>query len=165
MGDELGDDAATIAFELLRAARRIAARVDSHSRATARGAGLTIPQLLCLKALGEDAETTAVALARRLDLTPATVTGILDRLEDAGLLVRVRRDDDRRKLRLDLSEAGRAKLSALPAPLDDGFIERLFALPAGRRRELLAALVEVADLMDAPTDPAAPGDSGEGGAA
>ncbi|MGM0574284.1 MAG: MarR family winged helix-turn-helix transcriptional regulator [Myxococcota bacterium] len=138
--------------DILRGIRRILRRVSQHSRAVAREARLTVPQLMCLKAIGEAPEAEEMhpsLLSRRVHLSPATITGIADRLETAGLVVRERRLRDRRKVCLSLTEAGRRRLDALPPPLQERFVGRLRALPDQERLHLLTALDRIAELMEA----------------
>ncbi|TCC17253.1 MarR family transcriptional regulator [Kribbella sindirgiensis] len=52
----------------------------------------------CLDILARDGSLTPSVLARRAGLHPATLTGILDRLEDAGWIARDRARPDRRSV-------------------------------------------------------------------
>jgi DNA-binding MarR family transcriptional regulator len=52
----------------------------------------------CLDVLGKDGPLTPSALARRVGLHPATLTGILDRLERGGWIARDRDSADRRSV-------------------------------------------------------------------
>ena len=52
----------------------------------------------CLDVLGKEGPLTPSALARRVGLHPATLTGILDRLERGGWIVRDRASADRRSV-------------------------------------------------------------------
>lgn len=52
-------------------------------------------------------------LARRLEVTPATMTNLLNRMEAAGMVTRSRGQRDSRISNVYLSEAGRAKLKAI----------------------------------------------------
>ena len=54
----------------------------------------------CLDLIARDGPLTPTALARRAGLHPATVTGVLDRLERAGWVVRERDPADRRGVRV-----------------------------------------------------------------
>ena len=54
----------------------------------------------CLDLVARDGPLTPTALARRAGLHPATVTGVLDRLERAGWVVRERDPADRRGVRV-----------------------------------------------------------------
>ncbi len=141
-----------MAYEVLRSIRKIIKRVSEHSKHLSRIAGLTVPQLMCLKCIGElesSGEVTAVQVSEIVYLSPPTVSRIIDRLEQAGLVSRVRLASDRRKVRLTLTDKGLERYLALPAPLQEIFVARYSALDAPSRVELLRALETITDLMDA----------------
>ena len=141
------------AHEVLRAIRRIIYYVSEHSRRLHHEVGLTVPQLLVLKAVGEletdEPELTLAAVSKHVALSPATVSRVLDRLVNAGLVERERRAKDRRKVCLTLTDAGWERFQALPTPLQDEFVRKFDALPASERERLLGALDEIAELMGA----------------
>lgn len=68
---------------------------------------LSLRQLSALYII-EHEETTPGQLARRLMVTPAVVTGLIDRLERRGFVRRESESEDRRRIHLELTEAGRA---------------------------------------------------------
>jgi len=146
-----------LGYRVLRSIRRIIRRVANHSRELARETGLTVPQLLCLRAvddLGAGAMPAQVAAA--VQLSPSTVSGVIDRLVRAELLNRHRSDRDRRVVVLGITELGRARLDGMPLPLQDSFLARLAALEPHQREQILAALEQVVALMDATDLDAAP---------
>ncbi len=69
--------------------------------------GLTYPQYLVMLVLWQDDGITVSQLGERLSLDSGTLTPLLKRLESAGLLQRLRDDADERRVRLQLSAAGR----------------------------------------------------------
>jgi DNA-binding MarR family transcriptional regulator len=69
---------------------------------------LTGPQRLALLMIGRRPGVSAGQLAATLHLHPATLTGILTRLERARLINRRADAGDARRLRLTLTQAGRA---------------------------------------------------------
>lgn len=86
--------------------------------------------------LGEDPPTTPRELAARLDVTPATVTGALNGLEEAGFIERVRGSPDRRVVQVRVTAQGRAAakkrrermrahLAKLFGPLSDAELKAL----------------------------------------
>lgn len=151
-------DESDIAENVLRAIRRIVRRVSDHSRQLSREVGLTVPQLLVLRAIGtlEDDEVTLAIVSREVQLSPATVSRILDRLERAGLILRERRASDRRKVCLSLTPAGLDRFQTLPTPLQETFVARLNQLSPRQRSSLLRSLERVIDLMEAEGLDAAP---------
>jgi DNA-binding MarR family transcriptional regulator len=67
---------------------------------------LSLRQLSALYVI-EHENTTPGQLARRLMVTPAVVTGLIDRLERRDFVRRVSETGDRRRIHLELTEAGR----------------------------------------------------------
>jgi DNA-binding MarR family transcriptional regulator len=155
---EVSGDYSAVGFEILRSLRRILRRVSKHSRDLSREVDLTVPQLICLKAVAEsDSEQVTVgAIGKRVSLSAATVSRIVDRLVRKGLVDRHRWDSDRRKVCLTLTPVGLARAATLPAPLDARFLDRLRQLPVAEHYSLLAALERIVTLMDAENEDAAP---------
>jgi DNA-binding MarR family transcriptional regulator len=70
------------------------------------GAELSLRQLSALQMI-EDETTTLGDVARRLMVTPAVVTGLIDRLEKRGYVRRLSSSGDRRRVNLALTPEGR----------------------------------------------------------
>lgn len=81
--------------------------------------GLTYPQYLVLSALWEDGEQTVGGIAARLDLEPSTITPLVKRLEQAGLVARRRNPEDERQVRVTLTDEGRALREPAGCLLDE----------------------------------------------
>ncbi len=60
-----------------------------------------------------DLTSTPSVLAEKLGITRATMTGLLDGLEQSGLVQRVSAPHDRRSVQIKLTEAGQAKLDTV----------------------------------------------------
>ncbi|MFT3864581.1 MAG: MarR family transcriptional regulator [Solirubrobacterales bacterium] len=91
---------------LLGAERRLRSR-DQHRK----GEGvLTSAHVRALFALDAHGETTAGQIAESARLSPGAVTGMLDELEGAGIIGRVRCADDRRRVLVHLTDEGREVL-------------------------------------------------------
>jgi DNA-binding MarR family transcriptional regulator len=88
---------------LLGAERRLRGR-DQH-RADGE---LTNAQVRALFALGAREEATAGQIAEAARLSPASVTGMLDELEQEGVVTRARSAEDRRRVLVKLTDEGRA---------------------------------------------------------
>ena len=73
---------------------------------------LTFSQLRVLYLLSEHGPIPMSRLAEYLDVTPATATGVIERLEKRGLAERSHRGDDRRVVECSLSDAGRQMVGA-----------------------------------------------------
>lgn len=129
--------------------RRIIRAADLHSKHLVKTAGLTAPQLLLLQAIRERGDVTIGELAKEVNLSQATVTTILDRLEKRELVYRVRSQQDKRKVNAYLTESGGEMLSSAPIPLQAHFIRRFRSLPDWEQTMILSALQRVGHMMDA----------------
>lgn len=70
--------------------------------------GLTGSQLPVLHWAAHVSEGTCAALCRRTGSDTGSMTRMLDRLEEKGLVRRVRSEEDRRAVRVELTDAGKA---------------------------------------------------------
>ncbi|MBN2069552.1 MAG: MarR family transcriptional regulator [Opitutales bacterium] len=141
---------------VLLSLRRIIRSVDIYSRKLNSEFGLTTPQLLCLSALAEDHDMVMSDLARTINLSASTVIGIVDRLEHKKLLQRIRSDTDRRKVKVEITEAGRTIANKAPSLLQDNFTQRFASLTQNEQLQITNALERVVELMDAERIDASP---------
>ena len=70
---------------------------------------LTAVQAMVIRFLYDSDRLTSSQLGKRTKLDSATLTGLIDRLETAGLVERRRNSEDRRSIRLRLTQEGRKK--------------------------------------------------------
>jgi len=70
--------------------------------------GLTAAQALVLIVLAEDADATAASMCRTLSHDAGAMTRLVDKLEELGVVRRVREARDRRSARLQLTKEGAA---------------------------------------------------------
>jgi DNA-binding MarR family transcriptional regulator len=110
----------------------------------ARRANLTGPQLTVIKILEQIGDLSLSELSDKLRAQNSTVTGIIDRMEREGLAQRVRSTEDRRVVRIRLTEKG-AKL-AQEIPVEPMVILRnaLASLTVSESKELLRIFTKVA---------------------
>lgn len=71
--------------------------------------------------LGGGAAASAAELCESLSYDPGAMTRLLDRLEEKGVVRRVRDDDDRRTVRLELTASGKALYPRILAAMVDVF--------------------------------------------
>lgn len=80
--------------------------LEVRSKRMAKTLGVTGPQRLVIRVLGRSPGSTASDVAGTLGLHPSTLTGILKRLEDQGMLERRGDTEDRRRIRFRLTAKG-----------------------------------------------------------
>lgn len=88
-------------------------------QAVADRLGLNVIDLRCLRLAREVADPTAGHLAKITGLTTGTVTGLLDRLEEARFIRRERDPEDRRKVIVKVLPSGAQKVERIMAPLSE----------------------------------------------
>lgn len=91
---------------LLREFARSYQALESFSAVHIRQFGLTPPQFDLIATLGNQPPMTCRELGEKTLITKGTLTGVLDRLEDKGLVVRCVNADDARSQRVSLTRAG-----------------------------------------------------------
>lgn len=129
--------------------RRIVRAIDLHSRKLIQHHGITGPQAILLKSLLDQPGTAVGELAQRVNLSQATVTDILDRLEKRALVVRSRSSTDKRRVLVYPTPAAGELLKNAPSLLQDAFTARFNELQEWERTQMLATLQRVAAMMDA----------------
>ena len=72
--------------------------------------GLTVSDLRILRSLSTKGPAPMTRLSGELFMTPASVTGLIDKLEDEGLVERARGTKDRRVVIVKLTDEGAARL-------------------------------------------------------
>ncbi|TEA78106.1 MarR family winged helix-turn-helix transcriptional regulator [Allopusillimonas ginsengisoli] len=135
-------------LRILRALRRITRSVALHSRQLAACSNITAPQLVCLRAVIDHGPLTATAISREIHVSASTVVGILDRLEDKGLIRRERGREDRRIVFVTATDEGRQLATDTPSPLQKKLSDALNALPESEQATITMSLERIVDLME-----------------
>jgi DNA-binding MarR family transcriptional regulator len=138
------------------ALRRIIRATDLHSKHLSRDFGLTTPQAYVLQAIRDLGEVTTGQVSRCVNLSQATVTTILDRLEGRGLIERYRSLADRRVVHASLTKQGRRILRKAPPLLQERFVATFASLKPSDQERIVETLEAVADMMGAGELDAAP---------
>jgi len=105
--------------------------------------GVTAVQAMAINFLYENDRVTSSNLGKATGLDSATLTGILDRLEDAGLVERAQHPGDRRAIQVCLTAKGREVAAGTHALIEEANKEFLSGLSAGERDELKRLLKKV----------------------
>ena len=142
--------------ELFVALRRITRAIDLHSKKLQRETGLTTSQLLLLEAVVKLDTSTPSNIAREVQLSQATVTNLVDRMERNELVLRQKSTADKRVVEVQLTEKGRQMVKRAPEPLQAGFLREYRKLQRWEQHQLIASMQKVAVLMDAEDIDASP---------
>jgi len=115
--------------------------------------GLTTPQFLALMSIQACGGCTMGELAEATEQVSATMTGIVDRLLKMGLVERQRDPNDRRTVRVGLTEEGRSLLERAQAGRKARAAAVLSLFTPEERRALMNLLVRYVEILGS-EDPA-----------
>jgi len=135
-------------IRILQSVRRIAQCVEHHSKRLTATHKITSPQLVALMAIAQLGPSTLKSIGRASHLSPSTVVGIVDRLEEKELVRRERDTRDRRNVYVTVTAAGQALVDNAPSALPQGFTSALSALPENDQHTLVVALEQFATLLE-----------------
>jgi|TARA_B110000902_G_scaffold122512_1_gene143407 DNA-binding MarR family transcriptional regulator len=142
--------------ELFIALRRITRAIDLHSKKLQRETGLTTSQLLVLEAVVKLDTSTPSNIAKEVQLSQATVTNLVDRMERNELVLRQKSTVDKRVVEVLLTDKGRQMVELAPEPLQTGFLREYRKLERWEQHQLIASVQKIAVLMDAEDIDASP---------
>jgi len=142
--------------ELLIALRKVIRAIGLHSKHLNKTSGLTSPQLIIMQEIDKASGVNSSQVAKNVNLSAATVTNIVDRLESKNLVSRVRNTEDKRKVSLYLTDDGKAILLNAPQPLQEHFIKNFANLAQWEQSQMLSSIERLAEMMDANEIDAAP---------
>ena len=107
--------------------------------------GVTASQAMVLNFLGEEDRILARSLGRKLQISSATMTGILDRLEKLGLVRRHPHPEDRRAILICLTDQGResaGQINGIMVNANKLYLGRIGPEKSNMLRETLKRLTE-----------------------
>jgi DNA-binding MarR family transcriptional regulator len=103
--------------EILDSIRKLIRIVYLDSSKVSKEFGLTAPQSSVLRILVREGPYSSADLSRKLYVTPSNITGIIDRLENKGLVKRIRKPGDRRISLITMTEMGESLSKSLKESL------------------------------------------------
>jgi DNA-binding MarR family transcriptional regulator len=129
--------------ELVSLLARVQQCISTDIEDALKGHGLSLAKYNILSTLAEaGGRLPFSALVERLGCVRSNVTGLIDRLQEDGLVRRVDHPDDRRMLFAELTEEGHA-LIAVAAPHYAAAIERAFGKLTEKQRSKLSELLRL----------------------
>lgn len=139
--------------EIIDNLRRVFQVVNEQSKKAEHATGLTGPQLWAIKTIAQEAPIMVSEIARHMYLHPATVVGILDRLEKQGLVVRIRSTEDRRVVKVELTGQGRALVKKSPEVAQGLLVAGLEKLDAKKLLNIVQGLDQMVGILGAQNIP------------
>ena len=132
----------------LESLRRIIRSVEMYSKRLSSSHNITGPQLSCLLTIGKHQPLTASRIAKTVHVSASTLVGVLDRLEEKGLIVRRRDATDRRRVYISLSDKGEEVSREAPPPLQEKLAQALLAASELEQCAIALALEKIVQVME-----------------
>ena len=152
--DPAADEASTRVMDALR---RLVRELSASARAGASlgaGGGISGARLFVMRQVEASPGLSIRELAARTHARQSTVSEVVSRLVEAGLVTRRASPTDARQAALSLTARGRRAMSGAGPTAQERLAEALASLPPGQRDTLAGALeawLAAAGLADAPT--------------
>jgi DNA-binding MarR family transcriptional regulator len=140
----MGDEVARLAGGL----RTAVVRLNHSLRAPVARRGVTPTRLTALATLEKSGQMRARDLAERLSITAASMSRLVEALEEGGWIDREPDPEDGRAQLLSISGAGRETLRKMRVEGTGDLADAIRALPDAERTQLAAALPVLVRLSD-----------------
>jgi DNA-binding MarR family transcriptional regulator len=129
--------------------RKIIRYLRLGDREVESASGLSSAQLFVLTTLADTPALSLAEVAKRALTDQSSVSTVVARLVERGLVVRKASAKDRRRAELRLTPAGHRTLANAPQAPQAKLIEAIRSLPVARRAELVRALEALAEAVGA----------------
>jgi len=133
--------------------RRVFYVLAEQSRKADHETGLTGSQLWVVKMLDGSSPLMVSDLARRMYLHPATMVGLIDRLEAKGLVQRTRSDKDRRVVHVIITAQGRELVRNSPEVVQGLLVRGLETLTDKKVKVISDGLEQIVNMLGIQEDP------------
>jgi DNA-binding MarR family transcriptional regulator len=137
-----------LVLDTLQKFRLIIGAVRQHSRALEAACGIGGAQVWMLATIADTPDITVSQLGQALSVHVSTASNLLDKLARAGLVERLRGEEDRRVVRLRLTDKGRDIVARAPRPLTGLIVDALEKMPEDSLLRLDAELARLVQLME-----------------
>ena len=96
----------TSGFKIALLIKEINSKINYKVTEELKNIGLTVPQITAIKFIAHRKKVTVSELSEEMNITKATVSGILNRLENMNIIKRIRSKEDKRIVYIVFSDEG-----------------------------------------------------------
>ncbi|WP_093423715.1 MarR family winged helix-turn-helix transcriptional regulator [Tranquillimonas alkanivorans] len=133
----------------LIAIRRILRSTELYGRKLAKAAGLTAVQIRVLQIVAETGQATPKDIAKRMGVSQATMSSLIDRLSAKKMVERHQSQRDRRQTNVVITQIGRQAVLEAPDALQQKYVKQFESLEDWEQAMIVASLERVAAMLDA----------------
>ena len=134
--------------EIIYAIRRLMQGGELYTKEINKKYHVSAAQVNCLLALYENGPLPPSQIAKHMMVNSSTVTGIIDRLEQKGLVERMRISKDRRVITIQLTESGKRLAENAPPPIQQKIINGLKRLKDPEIDQIVKSLLILTSMLD-----------------
>jgi DNA-binding MarR family transcriptional regulator len=134
--------------EIMQSLRRIFKAIQDYSHEVLKKFGITGPQLWALKNISQNRSLSLGDLSEKMCLHPSTITGVIDRLEKKGYVVRDRGQKDRRVVKVQLTAEGERLVRKAPNPVQGKMIYGLMRLKKDELNSIYDSIQKLVEIME-----------------
>ena len=134
--------------EIIYAIRRLMQGGELYTKEINKKYHVSAAQVNCLLALYENGPLPPSQIAKYMMVNSSTVTGIIDRLEQKGLVERMRISQDRRVITIQLTETGKRLAENAPPPIQQKIVNGLKRLSEQEIDQVINALNILTSMLD-----------------
>lgn len=144
---------ANVLSDIVNNLRRVFQVLVDQSKNAEEETGLTSSQLWAMKEIAAAGSLKGAELARRMFVHPATIVNMVDRLEERGLVVRVRSQKDRRVVDIELTDKGADLVQNSPEIAQDVLVKGLGKLPDINVSQIAEGLKQLVEILGVENEP------------
>lgn len=134
--------------EIMQSLRRIFKAIQDYSQGVSKKFGITGPQLWALKTISTEGSLSLGELSKKMYLHPSTITGLVDRLEKKGYVLRDRGQKDRRVVKVQLTAQGKKVVRKAPNPIQGKMIYGLNKLKREELNSIYDSVEKLVEIME-----------------
>lgn len=134
---------------IVQGLRRMVKALQTYSQDVRSTYGLTGPQLWALKTLQQSGPLAVGQLAEALAVHQSSISILLARLEQRGLVRRVRSRSDRRVVHVELTRRGASMAADAPDAAQGRLLHALSTMAARELRQIRRAVEQLVGAMEA----------------
>ena len=134
--------------EIIFSIRKLMQAGELYTKELYKKYDISVPQLNSLLALYEYGPLPPSQIAKCIMVKSSTVTGIVDRLEQKGLVTRLRNSPDRRVITIQLTRPGEKLAENAPPPIQQKIVDGLKRLTKSETDQIVHALTKLTNMLD-----------------
>ena len=134
--------------EIIYSIRRLMQAGELYTKELNKIYNISSAQLNCLVTLYENGPLPPSQIAKLMMVNSSTITGIIDRLEQKGLVKRMRISTDRRVITVDLTKNGKVLAENAPPPIQYKLFDGLSNVSEKEIKNIADSLLKLTDMLD-----------------